>query len=299
MLSAQDLLVTDAVDKPREFSEIAVLYRTHRQADLLEKCLRQEGIPCVIAGRDDFLSAPCVRGALAFFRFLTQPEDSFALFVSLQFLFACPPDLCENIAKQWDMQRELPLSERLGRLKTEWESAGHLLQFLQAAEAYLPRIHERPRKLLDSFAKEYGLTRENSFTRLRSAAVFHKRMEEFLQAMSLGEEGDILRGGAKSYAAGAVTLMTLHGAKGLEFPVVFVCGVNQGMLPYESEQKKADTQEERRLFFVGMTRAKEELVLLTSPEPSAFLEEIPSRHCVKEQAAKPKEEAPALQLSLF
>ncbi len=299
MLSAQDLLVTDAVDKPREFSEIAVLYRTHRQADLLEKCLRQEGIPCVIAGRDDFLSAPCVRGVVGFFRFLTHPEDFFALFVSLQLLFACPPDLCESAAKQWDAWQMLPLPERLECLKTEWESTGYLSQFLDAVVKFLPRLHERPRKLLDAFAKEYGLSRDDSFTRLRSASVFYKTIEEFLLAMALGEESDIRCSGTKSYAAGAVTLMTLHGAKGLEFPVVFLCGINQGVLPYDSEHRKADIQEERRLFFVGMTRAKEELLLLTSQEPSPFLDEIPAQCYRKERAAKPKETESPLQLSLF
>lgn len=299
MLSARDLLVSEAVDKPREFSEIAVLYRTHRQADLLEKCLRQEGIPCVIAGRDDFLAAPCVRGVLSFFRFLVHPEDSFSLSTCLRLVYECPPDLCESAAKAWDAWEKLPLPERLDHLRSEWESAGHLSRFLDAAGEYWKRIHEKPRKLLDSFAKEYRLSKDESFTRLRLTSVFYRKLDEFLQAMALGEEADILRGGAKSYAAGAVTLMTLHAAKGLEFPVVFLCGVNRGILPYESERRTADPEEERRLFFVGMTRAKEELILLTSAEPSPFLEDVPSRCSIQEQAAKPKEEAAPLQLSLF
>ena len=63
MLSAREILLDGAEGKQRDFSDISILYRTHRQADLLEKCLKQEGIPYVVAGRDDFLSASSVRGA--------------------------------------------------------------------------------------------------------------------------------------------------------------------------------------------------------------------------------------------
>ena len=93
--------------------------------------------------------------------------------------------------------------------------------------------------------------------------------------------------------------MTLHASKGLEFPVVFLCGLRRGMLPLESAGKGSDVEEERRLFYVGMTRAKEELILLTSGEPSPFLEELP--HSVtRDRANPPRQTAPAMgQLSLF
>lgn len=299
MLSAREILLDGTEGKQRDFSDISILYRTHRQADLLEKCLKQEGIPYVVAGRDDFLSASSVRGALNFFRFLLHPEDTFSLTVCLQLVFDCPVDLCEAIAKSWDHFQEIPLLQRLEHLKTAWESSGHLLPFFSAVESYFSKISDKPRKLLDSYADQYHLNRDDSFTRLRGASVFHPTMEEFLQTMAFGEESDILRGPEKSYKAGAVTLMTLHGSKGLEFPVVFLCGVNQGTLPYESEYRKADPAEERRLFFVGMTRAKEELILSTFQQPSIFLEEIPSQYCTMEQAAKPKEDPVPVQLSLF
>ena len=64
--------------------------------------------------------------------------------------------------------------------------------------------------------------------------------------------------------------MTLHGAKGLEFPVTFIYGVRKGLIPLESEKGKTDLEEERRLLYVGMTRAMEELILTTSKEASGF-----------------------------
>ena len=84
-----------------------------------------------------------------------------------------------------------------------------------------------------------------------------------------------MRGERKAYAAGAVTLMTLHGAKGLEFPAVFLCGVKKGCIPLELKGRETDAAEERRLFYVGITRAKELLYLLTAPEPSPFTDALP------------------------
>ena len=80
--------------------------------------------------------------------------------------------------------------------------------------------------------------------------------------------------------------MSLHGAKGLEYPVVFLSGVKKGILPLQSERKEIDMEEERRLFYVGITRAKEELVIVTGKEKSPFLEEIPRELFQKEEAAK-------------
>ena len=101
----------------------------------------------------------------------------------------------------------------------------------------------------------------------------------------MGEEGDITRAGGKSYAPDAVRLMTLHGSKGLEFPVVFLAGIKRGMLPLETPYgRPTDIQEERRLFYVGMTRAKNELILLTHPEESAFMAEVPQEKMRPEKA---------------
>ena len=92
--------------------------------------------------------------------------------------------------------------------------------------------------------------------------------------------------------------MTLHGSKGLEFPVVILYGVKKGMLPLEGGGRAADPEEERRLFFVGMTRAREELVITTSEEDSPFLAELPGE-LVKEERTGKKKEPEMKQMSLF
>ena len=71
-------------------------------------------------------------------------------------------------------------------------------------------------------------------------------------------------------------LMTFHASKGLEFPAVFLAGLNLGTLPLESPGNPADPAEERRLFYVGMTRAQKELILTSSQKPSSFLADLPS-----------------------
>lgn len=108
---------------------------------------------------------------------------------------------------------------------------------------------------------------------------------------------DLKRSGEREYTSDAVTLMTLHGSKGLEFPVVFIAGVKQGSIPLESPVHPADKEEERRLFFVGMTRAKEDLILMTRKESSEFLSALPKKYRNDESAGKKQPEAE--QLSLF
>ena len=117
-------------------------------------------------------------------------------------------------------------------------------------------------------------------------------MPEFLEAMRMGGEGDVLLPNGNP-ADGAVRLATLHGAKGLEFPVVFLYGINDKLLPLAAGEE-TDTEEERRLFYVGITRAKEELILTTSGEPSPFLSAIAG---LKRERSVPKTEY--RQLALF
>ena len=108
--------------------------------------------------------------------------------------------------------------------------------------------------------------------KLLGAAGFYPRMAAMLQELLLGGEADVRRLSKGAAAGGAVRLMTLHAAKGLEFPVVFLAGLNEGIMPL----KAGDPQEERRLLFVGVTRAKEELILTCGGPPSPFLEELGS-----------------------
>ena len=124
-------------------------------------------------------------------------------------------------------------------------------------------------------------------------------MPEFLEALALGGEADLRRCGGKAYTADAVTLSTLHASKGLEYPVVMLCGVREGMLPLQNVRGDADPEEERRLFYVGMTRAERELILVTSGEPSEYLLELPENGVLREDASKKRAVQKEEQLSLF
>ena len=93
--------------------------------------------------------------------------------------------------------------------------------------------------------------------------------------------------------------MTLHGSKGLEFPAVLLYGAEKGRIPLESEYYETDWEEERRLLYVGMTRAKEELVLTSTGETSPFLADIPEHRITKETAGPKKQQETWHQMSLF
>ena len=120
-----------------------------------------------------------------------------------------------------------------------------------------------------------------------------------LNALLLGVESDLKRCGEKQYNGDAVTLTTLHGSKGLEFPAVILYGVRKGQIPFESKKHKTDLQEERRLFYVGLTRAKEELILTTSQEPSSFLENLPEGLLEREKTGPADRKPGGHQMSLF
>ena len=117
-------------------------------------------------------------------------------------------------------------------------------------------------------------------TLLARAASYGTRRDEFLEATALARAAD-----AYDPRADRVTLSTLHASKGLEFPVVFIVGCEEGLLPYLPPGRPADAEEERRLFYVGMTRAQQRLLLTharhrflfgrqTEPVPSPFLADI-------------------------
>ena len=170
---------------------------------------------------------------------------------------------------------------------------------LWAREAldFAPRAEkEKPRKLLESWCAAHG--KNAALEKLLAAAAFAQDMPAFLDLLATGEEADIRRVLGKNFASGAVRLMTLHGAKGLEFPVVFLAGASEGSLPLAREGEECNIEEERRLFFVGITRAREELILTAAEAYSLFIGELPGD--VRRAGIPARMRAPAVeQLSLF
>lgn len=251
----------------RAFSDIAVLCRTHRQLEGVEACLLREGIACMVMGGQDFLSDEKVQGMVGFFRSLLDGGDLAALSTALSALWGCGAQAAQRAYLALADGPDAPTLA--GRLAGRQE----LAPWLAAATWALPRLkRDRPRRLLEGLAGLCG-AKGRAVDKLLAASGLYQRMGPMLEALALGGEADIARpsGGA---AAGAVRLMTMHAAKGLEFPVVFLAGLTQGTVPMALADGPVDEQEERRLLFVGMTRAREELILTCGEPPSPFLEQL-------------------------
>ena len=224
----------------RAFSEIAVLCRTHRQLDVVEKALRHDDIPVMVLGRGDWLEDARVRECLRFFEGLSAGD------IPAQDLWA------------------------------GWEK-------------------EKPRTLLEKWIGVNGSG--EAMQRLVEVSVQYADLRALLGAMLLGEEADIRRASGTKRASGAVRLMTIHGAKGLEFPVVFLAGLTEGLFPVQNRDCPVDMEEERRLLFVGMTRARDELIVSGARPLSAFAGEI---DLPREQIRAPRRKEPQpQQLSFF
>ena len=239
-----------------------------------------------------FWTTTACRGALAFFRSLDQPRDAAALETALRLLWGCPAD---RIAAAQAACAALDEFDPAA-LRPAAAGSGHLTAWLDRAEEWLPHIKkDKPHRLVARWAQAYGAS--DALTRLEHLMVFHKDLHSLWITLALGEEGDLQRAAGKHWASGAVRLMTLHGAKGLEFPAVILAGVKAGALPLESAAHPADEEEERRLFYVGMTRAGEELILTTTDEPSRFVRELPDS--VHRERLTRRRTPAAEQLSLF
>ena len=277
----------------RAFSEMAVLCRTHRQLEQIEYCLEHDSIPCVVSGRENFWEDGKVRGMLGFFRSLQEPENFAALNDALSLLWKIPAPLIQRAGEA------LRTAKEPAALREELASFEVLAPWLDAADELWPQLAKaKPRKLLERLRELCGLENSRPVSRLLNASVFQNRMEEFLERTLLGAEGDLQRRGEGAVQSGAVRLMTLHACKGLEFPVVFLAGLNSGDLPLEREKSPMNVEEERRLFFVGMTRAREELIVSYGGQPSAFVDELPeSIHPQPVRARRPPVKTE--QLSLF
>ncbi len=271
MLDAQESELCQQERGVRGFADIAVLYRTHRQAELLEMCLKKEGIPYVVTGREEFLEEDIVRGSLGFFRALRDPKDCLSR------------KLCEKLL--WN-DKNLPAP---------------LYTYSQLEEKYRDLWKRgKPGKLWDLWRRDMGLLENPSMEKLASMAVFYKTMEEMLTALDFGRESDLKRFGGKRYVSDAVTLMTMHGSKGLEFPAVFLCGIQKGMVPLEFKGRDTDYKEERRLLYVAMTRAKEELIMTGSREESPFVRPVSKNTILRQQPKADRQRREnGHQLSLF
>lgn len=351
---------TESVRGEYTFSDFAILYRTASQADILEECLLKEGIPYRISGQQGIMERPLVRQMLALLKWCCNPSDEHALIISLGLpLFPKTKGLTSRIidlmiyGKGEDVNIEPDTKKTLGILKGYREN----IQKTTPSDfigAIIEDMKDIPLKKGD----------EKEIKKVLLLAGEFENIQEIIQGVSLYREADISwRGKRNAMATEMVSLSTIHAAKGLEFPVVFICGCEDGLIPYRhmtgssipghvrneddpplpcpdnqiphaihvtssgdnpSEAKQelipanvdradetTDLEEERRLLYVGITRAKERLYLSWSKnrriygkrgkrELSPFIKDIPSDALQKTSIAPPHPPKPKIkQLSLW
>jgi DNA helicase-2/ATP-dependent DNA helicase PcrA len=292
-------------------SDIAIFYRTNSQSRILEDALRREGISYQIVGGVKFYERREIKDVIAYlrvslfetdtislFRILNTPKRGLGVAVERELKNILQDEknnlralrlLKERVSgKQKKAVSDLLLTIESIKEKVSTLPPYDLIRFIVVAtgyEEFLRREYpeewesrvDNVRELgntLQEFAEREGLKGEELYL-------------EFLSTITLSSDQDELKGGEK------VTLMTVHASKGLEFPVVFITGLEEGLFPHAKSSTSAEeVEEERRLFYVAITRAKELLVLsrakrrrlfgnLKDVKSSRFLSEIPS-YLVKE-----------------
>lgn len=232
------LFILSKVQPP--LSNFAILYRTNAQSRSLEEHFLRTGVPYRLIGGVSFYQRREIKDVLAYLRLLQNPKDS----VSLK--------RAEKIGKT-----------RLGRLmelylevssQIDQYSTLELLDLILQKTGYLAYIDD---------GTEEGKGRVENVKELRSVAEEFPTLMDFLENVALVDSHDNPNGHAKqSDKQDAVTLMTLHNAKGLEFPTVFMVGMEEGLFPHARSMLDVnELEEERRLCYVGITRAKEKLYL--------------------------------------
>lgn len=268
--------VTAGDDAGRSFADFAVLYRLGAQSQPLIEAFQRSGIPFQTAGQTSLYEHKEIKAILACLWFIYNPASTFHL---------------EGVVSKKGLKNLVAFLNDL-RLTSAAQPVAHLIEPISQYLS-LDLDEKRAERVQQLF---------------RRAVPFEDRLADFLESTSLQKETD-----AYDPRADRVALMTLHAAKGLEFPVVFMVGCEENLLPFQMEGKSFDLAEERRLFYVGMTRAQHKLILTHAKsrflfgqkqqnEPSRFLDDIENtlKEIKKMAAPKPVKEKPdSPQLKLF
>jgi ATP-dependent DNA helicase Rep len=293
------------------WNEIAVLYRSNHQARPFEQALRARGIPCRVAGGPSFFERPEIRDVMAYLRIIANPEDDAAFLRVLnvprrEIGPVTVGRLGDYAASRGQSLFEASLEaglhgvmgeraadrvQRFARGVVGWQDAaergadpaGMLRDLIQEIDypewlretCRSPQHEERCRENIDEFAEWIEKLGEKDGQTGLTGLLGRLALMDMLDR----QDGDT--------AGDAVSLMTLHAAKGLEFPHVFLVGVEEELLPHRASLEADDIEEERRLAYVGITRAMRGLTITYARRrsrygetvecaPSRFLDELPA-----------------------
>ncbi|MBJ7426969.1 MAG: DNA helicase PcrA [Ilumatobacteraceae bacterium] len=281
----------------RTWGDMAVFYRTNPQSRVVEEILMRFGIPYKVVGGTRFYDRREVKDAVAYLRVLTNPLDE----VSIKRVLNMPKrgvgDTSVSRLDEFARQENISFYEALRRAEEAGVSGAArrgIESFVAVIEEVSAQEEQSPGGLLEAVMEKSGYRAEfesddsveaagrlENLDELVSSAKEFAKVDEFLEQVSLVADSDDLGDDEK------VVLMTMHAAKGLEFPVVFIVGVEEGLFPHSRALvDPQELEEERRLAYVGITRARERLFLTHAwsrqqfgstqyNPPSRFLDEIP------------------------
>ena len=268
----------------RRYGDFAVLYRTNAQSFAFERAFMQQRIPYQLVGGVRFYDRKEIKDIIAYLRLLYQPNDrmSFSRIANVpargigatsleKFLRWQNDNNMDIIASLVNVEQTSVLTPRA---KKSLLRLGEILRELQALALSDTSPSDIIEKLIEKIAyRDYVIDgtpqaeeRDDNLSVLIADAKSFATLPDFLEEAALMSSVDQQSDGEK------VTLMTLHAAKGLEFPVVFMVGMEDGLFPSERalEEGPRNLEEERRLCYVGMTRAREELYLLYAQSRAQF-----------------------------
>jgi|APSaa5957512622_1039677.scaffolds.fasta_scaffold02116_3 DNA helicase II / ATP-dependent DNA helicase PcrA len=312
----------------RSYANFAVLFRSNHQSRMLENALRRAKVPYCLVGGRSFYRRKEILDVISLLDAVHNPLDD----QSLLRIINVPPRGVGSKAivrlREWQRITTLPLQKLLGSREYLAELPSQTATGVANLNATIVRFRQafaergqlatKIRQLLDATGYIEGLGRmykpradalarlDNVHEFLDEVGEFEKRrgpnqsLGDFLEEFALMDANDQEEEDAKS-KDGSVTLMTIHAAKGLEFPVVLITGMERGLFPHERSLKENTGEEERRLFYVALTRAQDEVVLTYADRrqihgsrkrrlPSPFLDELPQdlvSYSSPDQALKP------------
>ncbi|MGW0412116.1 DNA helicase PcrA [Streptomyces collinus] len=313
--------VADEIDRLTDAGEakagdVAVFYRTNAQSRVFEEVFIRVGLPYKVVGGVRFYERKEVRDVLAYLRVLANPEDS----VPLRRILNVPKrgigDRAEAMIDALAQREKISFPQALKRVDEAYGMAARSTNAVRRFNVLMEDLRTivesgaGPATVLEAILERTGYLAElqastdpQDETRIENLQELAAVALEFEQERGEGETGtlaDFLEQVAlvadsdqipdEEDGAGVITLMTLHTAKGLEFPVVFLTGMEDGVFPHmRALGQTKELEEERRLAYVGITRARERLYLTRSAmrsawgqpsynPPSRFLEEIPTAH---------------------
>jgi DNA helicase-2/ATP-dependent DNA helicase PcrA len=293
----------------KPLSEMAVFYRTNAQSRVLEDAMRQFDLPYIVIGGFRFYERKEVRDLLSYLRLIANPRDS----VSLRRIINVPArgigEVTLGRVEAYAQEHGLHLYSALEAMADQDLLSGkpgrEIRSFVMLIKHLIQeKENVRPTELLEELDKAVRYTRkfQESHDPIETSRVENIRelysaireyeersddrsLEGYLEQVSLVTDTDQI-----DSSLGAVTLMTLHSAKGLEFDVVFITGMEEGLFPHgNSLRNESGLEEERRLCYVGLTRAREKIYLSSADSrrvygsyraciPSRFLNELPQAH---------------------